>query len=59
MGGLLADPLGWTFLNYLAGAHHRDPIGDVADHPDVVGDEEVRQSELVLKVGQVDDLRLD
>ena len=40
--------------------HHRDPITDVADDREVVGDEQVREPELVLKVLQeVQDLRLD
>ena len=40
--------------------HDRDPVGDVADDADVVGDEEVGEAELVLEVvEQVDDLRLD
>ena len=40
--------------------HDRDPVGDVADDADVVGDEDVGEAELVLQVlEQVDDLRLD
>ena len=46
-------------LDDLAEVHHRDPVGDVADHAEVVRDEQIRQAELVLKLlEQVDDLRL-
>src|SRR3954467_2541605 len=46
-------------LNDLAEIHHRDPVGNVADHAEVMRHEQVRQAELVLKVlEQVDDLRL-
>ena len=47
-------------LDDLAQVHHRDPVGDVADHRQVVGDEEVRQAESLLELlEQVHDLRLD
>ena len=43
-----------------AEVHHRDPVADVADDGQVVGDEEVGQPELALEpLEQVDDLRLD
>ena len=52
--------LGGRGLDDPAEVHHRDPVADVADHREVVGDEEVGQAELVLQVDeQVDDLRLD
>ena len=39
--------------------HHRDPVGDVADHRQVVGDEDVGDAELLLQiVEQVEHLRL-
>ena len=39
--------------------HHRDAVADVAHDREVVGDEEVREPEPVLQVGeQVDHLRL-
>ena len=37
-------------LHDLAEVHHGDPVGDVADDGEVVGDEEVRQPELALEV---------
>ena len=43
-----------------AEVHHRDPVADVADDRQVVGDEQVGQRELVLEaLQQVDDLGLD
>jgi len=40
--------------------HHRDPITDVLDHREVVGDEQVGQLQFILKVHQeIDDLGLD
>ena len=43
-----------------AEVHHRDPVADVADDRQVVGDEQVRQPEPALEpLEQVDDLRLD
>ena len=40
--------------------HHGDPVADVADHRQVVGDEQVGEIEPVLELlEQVDDLRLD
>ena len=40
--------------------HHRDAVGDVPHHREVVRDEDVGQPEVALQVGeQVDDLRLD
>ena len=50
-GGQLDDP---------AQVHHRDPVADVADDREVVGDEQVGQAEPVLEpLEQVDDLGLD
>ena len=47
-------------LHDLAEVHDRDAVTDVAHDGEVVGDEEVRQLELVLQVfEEVDDLRLD
>ena len=43
-----------------AEVHHRDPVADVADDRQVVGDEQVGQPELALEpLEQVDDLGLD
>src|SRR5205085_1536271 len=38
---VLADLVGLAGLDDLALVHHRDPVGDVADDADVVGDEDV------------------
>ena len=47
-------------LDDLPEVHDRDPVGDVADHGEVVGDEQVRQAELLLELDeQVQHLRLD
>ena len=47
-------------LDDRAEVHHRDAVADVADHAEVVGDEQVGQAELALQVReQVEDLRLD
>ena len=44
-------------LDDLAEVHHRDAVADVLDDREVVGDEEIRQPELVLEiVEQVEDL---
>ena len=46
-------------LDERAEVHDGDPVGDVAHHRQVVGDDDVGQPELVLQVlEQVDDLRL-
>ena len=55
-----ADVLRRPDLDHLAEVHDGDPVGDLADHREVVGDEHVGRAELVLEVlEQVDDLRLD
>ena len=42
------------------GAHHRDAVGDVIDHREVVRDEQIGEPELFLQINQqVEDLRLD
>ena len=57
---VLVDLVRGPDLDDLAQVHHRDPVGDVADDAEVVGDEHVGEPELVLQVlEQVDDLRLD
>src|SRR5690606_16918742 len=57
--GVVDLPVG-ADLDDLAQIHHRDPVGDVAHHRQVVGDEDVGQVELVLQpFEQVHDLRLD
>lgn len=53
------QPVGVRVLDDLAQIHHRHSIRDVADHTEVVGDEQVGQAELVLQLlEQVDDLSL-
>ena len=52
----------WPFgkLNNLPQVHHRDPVGDMLHHTKVVGNEEVGQPKLILKLfQQIDDLSLD
>jgi len=54
------DNGGRSELHQPAQVQHRNSIGDVADHPKVVGDENVRDSPLGLELHQqVEDGRLD
>lgn len=40
--------------------HNRDPVGDMLDDPDVVGDKQVAEAEFIFKlIKQVQDLGLD
>ena len=40
--------------------HHRDTVGDVADHRKVMADEQIGQAKLFLQIlQQIDHLRLD
>ena len=60
VGGRRVQLLGRADLHQLAEVHHGDDVGDVAHDGQVVGDEQVRQVELVLQVlQQVDDAGLD
>ena len=60
MERVLVDGVGRPELHDLAQVHDRDPVGDVADDAEVVGDEEVGEAELLLQVlEQVEDLGLD
>ena len=60
MRGPLVHCVGWSDLDDLAEVHHRDEVGDVTDDREVVRDEDVRQTELLLQVlEQVDDAGLD
>ena len=60
MVGLLVNGLGVAELDDLSLVHHRDPVRDVTHDRQVVGDEDVRQSELLLQVlHQVHDLCLN
>ncbi len=57
---MVVDLLVGADLGHLAEVHHTDPVRDVPDDRQVVGDEEVGQVELVLQsLHQVDDLCLD
>ena len=56
----LVHVVGGADLDDLAEVHHRDAVGDVAHHREVVRDEDVREAQLVLQVlEQVDDAGLD
>ena len=60
MARLLENGLSRPLLDHLAQVHHRDAVAHVADHGDVVGDEEVGEAEFALQlVEQRDDLRLN
>ena len=60
VGGVLEDGLGGAHLHVAAQVHHHHPVGDVAHHPQIVGDEQHRQLQLPLELGkQIDDLGLD
>ena len=53
------DLVGGAQLHDAAEIHDRDPVGDVPDDTEVVGDEEIRQVEVLLeRQQQVQDLRL-
>ncbi len=56
---MLVQELRLAHLDDAAEVHDRDPVGDVADHGQVVRDEDVGEAELALEVlQQVQDLRL-
>ena len=47
-------------LHDLADVHYRHPVAEVLHHAQIVGDEQVGQSEPLLQVEQrIEDLRLD
>ena len=57
---MLVDRLAVADLDDAAEVHDRDPVGDLADHREVVRDEDVGQVEVRLQVAQqVQHLRLD
>ena len=59
MSGLVEDRLGRTLLDDLTRVHDRDPVRDLDQDREVVGDEEHRESELSLETLQeVQHLRL-
>ena len=52
--------VGRRHFHHFAEVQHDDPVGDVANHRKIVGNEEVREAEPFLQLEhQVDDLRLD
>ena len=54
------DLVGTAVLGRPAGVHHHDVVGQLGDHPEVVGDDHDGGVELLLQVAdQVEDLRLD
>src|SRR4051812_3017857 len=58
--GVLVDLLRIALLDDLAEVHHGDPVTHRPDDGEVVGDEQVREPELLLQVlEQVEDLGLD
>src|SRR5699024_1876325 len=60
MTGVLVDLGVGTLLHGPPEIHPRDPGGDVPDHGQIMGDEDVGETELALQLfQQVDDLRLD
>lgn len=60
MQGLFVELIAWGELHEGAEVHDSDSIGDVFNHRKVVGDEEVGEIHLLLKLfEQVDHLRLD
>ena len=59
MGSVVVHLGGGAMLDDPAEVHHRDLVGDVPHHGEVMGDEQVRQPELILQVfEQVDHLAL-
>ena len=57
--GLVEDLLRGAVLDRATGVHHQDVVGELGDHPEVVGDDDDRGVELPLEVAdQVEDLRL-
>ncbi len=59
MGGRVVDLARLADLDDLARQHHRDLVGDLTDDGEIMGDEQVRQSEPVLqRLQERDDLRL-
>ena len=58
--GCCVDLVDRRLLDDPARVHHRDPVGDVGDHAEVVGDQDQAHVHLALQLGeQLHDLRLD
>ena len=59
MAGGADEGAGGGRFHHLAEIEHQDPVGDVLHHTEVVGDEDEREVEVALEIGeQVDDLGL-
>ena len=57
--GTVEDLLGGAELHDAAEVHHRDPVAEIADHAEVVRDEQVARAVTRLKIGEhVQDRRL-
>ncbi len=52
MLGLIEELRGWGGLYEFADVHNRHPVGDVLDHTQVVGDEQVGQIKFLLQFQQ-------
>ncbi len=60
MGRPAADRLAGAGLDNPAAIHDGDPVAHVTDDPEVMGDEQVGQGELLLeRLQEIEDLRLD
>ncbi len=60
MGGCIEQSRSRRLLDHTACVHHRDTVGEIRDHPQIVRDQHHRHAGLGLKVAQkVKDLRLD
>ena len=60
MGGVLEQVVDVGCLDDNAQIHHRDSVADVADDVEIVGDEDIGQPQLLLKIlQQVDHLSLN
>ena len=60
MGGGGEQALGLRQLDDGAQIHDRDPVGDMAHQPQIMGDEQHGKAEPLLQLEQeIDDLRLD
>ena len=58
--GCVEDLVEGGVLDDLPGVHHEDPVGDLCDDPEVVGDQDDRQIALPVEaVDQLQDLGLD
>ena len=57
---IIVQLLGLGHLDQIADVHHRHPVGDMLDHAQIVGDEQIGEIELLLQLlQQVQHLSLD